>query len=486
MAEIFLARVCGLPNFQRMVVLKRILPVLASKADFLEMFLNEARIAATLQHPNVVQMYDVGVFDGNYFITMEYLHGEDVRSIQNACSRSQAPVPVEHAVHITLDVCAGLHYAHEKIGFDGQALNIVHRDVSPQNVIVTFDGAVKLLDFGVAKASNNLHDTQCGIVKGKLPYMSPEQCKGKPLDRRSDLFSVGIMLYELTLGRRLFAGGQSELETLKRIAEEPVPPPRTLVPNYDEQLERIVMRALAKDPERRYQTAREMQIALEDLARERGMYRSAIALQQFMSSLFGPRIEAWREEPTAMTSSIEIVIEPSTASPEPIEKIQPGLPPPKKARRPAPPWLRFALAGAAMALVVTAAPRRHSPQPLLLPAEDPEAIAAPPRLTIPQVERPALPPRRLRHVRAAPPAEAPPSPPSDSRLMLAAQPWCEVSVDDVPRGETPITLRIAPGMHTVHLTNPSFGIDSTAAVQVGRHETLRRAFRFPVATAARR
>src|SRR5579864_4679625 len=218
MAEIFLARVSGLPGFQKMVVIKRILPQLATNNDFVEMFLDEARIAATLQHPNVVQMYDVGVVDGNYFIAMEYLHGEDVRSMMKALVRKEQRLPIEHALNIVIGVASGLHYAHEKVGFDGKALEIVHRDVTPQNIIVTYDGAVKLLDFGIAKASNRFGETRFGTLKGKVPYMSPEQCRSENLDRRTDVFSLGIMLYELTLGRRLYRA-KSEFEVMKKIVD---------------------------------------------------------------------------------------------------------------------------------------------------------------------------------------------------------------------------------------------------------------------------
>ena len=231
MAEIFLARVSGLPGFQKMVVIKRILPQLATKTDFVEMFLDEARIAATLQHPNVVQMYDVGVVDGNYFIAMEYLHGEDVRSLSRSLHRQDKKLPLEHALNIVIGVASGLHYAHEKVGFDGKPLEIVHRDVTPQNIIVTYDGAVKLLDFGIAKASNRFGETRFGTLKGKVPYMSPEQCRGEPLDRRSDIFSLGIMLYELTLGKRLYQG-KSDFEVLKQIVEGTVTPPSELDKEY--------------------------------------------------------------------------------------------------------------------------------------------------------------------------------------------------------------------------------------------------------------
>ena len=294
MAEIFLARVSGLPGFQKMVVIKRILPQLATNDDFIEMFLDEARIAATLQHPNVVQMYDVGVVDGNYFIAMEYLHGEDVRSIQKTLWKRDEKLPLEHALNVMIGICSGLHYAHDKVGFDGKPLNIVHRDVTPQNVIVTYDGGVKLLDFGIAKASNRFGETRFGTLKGKVPYMSPEQCRGEPLDRRSDIFSLGIMLYELTVGRKLYRG-KSDFEILKQIVEGTVARPTEIDAHYDKQLEKIVMRALEKERDKRYQTVREMLHDLEQLVRQSQIYLSPSSLQQFMEKVFGRKIEAWRE-----------------------------------------------------------------------------------------------------------------------------------------------------------------------------------------------
>jgi hypothetical protein len=492
MAEIFLARASGLPGFQRMVVIKRILPVLACKTDFLEMFLNEARIAATLQHPNVVQTYDVGVADGDYFIAMEYLHGEDVRALQAALHRNQERLPLEHALQIVIGVCAGLHYAHEKLGFDGQPLAIVHRDVSPQNVIVTFDGAVKLLDFGVAKAAISAHDTLRGVVKGKISYMSPEQCRGAPFDRRSDLFSLGIVLYELTLGRRLFGGG-TEFETLKRIAEQPVVPPRAVDPDYDERLERIVIRALAKDPDRRYQTARELQLDLEDLARHRGLYLSAIALQQFMARVFGERREAWRDPPPPADDpeySVELIVD------------RPAMP-----RRITGRWLALLLLAcgpAAVTGLALRAQRAHHFKVAVAAGVPTPALAAQPALAPqPAVPQPAaaspahaIAPSRTR---AAPsrtttaPARAAASPRASSRrapvsaetatdgqLILAASPWCEVMVDGVPRGPTPSTLGLPVGLHRVRLSNPAFGIDSSFVVPIAPREVVRRSLSFPV------
>ena len=205
MAELWLARSKGLGGFEKTLVIKRILPNYAKHAEFVKMFLDEARIAATLQHSNVVQVFDVDTVDQHVFMAMEFLHGQDLRTILERVERKKVTMPLEHALGVTLSLCAGLHYAHEKVGPEGKALDIVHRDVSPANVIVTYDGNVKIIDFGIARAQNKLADaTQYGIIKGKLGYMSPEQCMCEPLDRRSDVFCIGIILWELTAGRPLY------------------------------------------------------------------------------------------------------------------------------------------------------------------------------------------------------------------------------------------------------------------------------------------
>ncbi|MBI5481279.1 MAG: serine/threonine protein kinase, partial [Deltaproteobacteria bacterium] len=292
MAEIYLARVSGISGFEKLVVVKRILPQLATSPEFVQMFLDEARIAATLHHSNIVQVYDVGTVGGQYFFSMEFLHGEDLSGISRALAAAGRPLPVEAALGIASGVCAGLHYAHERIGLDGQPLEIVHRDVSPQNVIVTFDGGVKLLDFGIAKAARRLAATRCGTLKGKVRYMSPEQCQGAAMDRRSDVFSLGILLWELTTGRRLFARS-SEFETLKAIVETDAPAPSSVRPDYPLELERVVMRALRRHRAERYQTAQDMQLDLEEFARENKLSVSPILLGRLMHELFSERIEAW-------------------------------------------------------------------------------------------------------------------------------------------------------------------------------------------------
>jgi serine/threonine protein kinase len=470
MAEIFLARALGVPGFQRMVVVKRILPMLASNPVFVDMFVNEARIASTLQHSNLVQIYDVGVMDGNYFIAMEYLHGQDLRSLQRILVEKHQPLPLEHAIQIVVGICAGLHYAHEKVGFDGQPLSIVHRDVSPQNVIVTFDGGVKLLDFGVAKAASNANETVNGVVKGKIPYMSPEQCRGRPLDRRSDVYSVGIILYELTLGRRLYYGG-TEFEMLKRIVERPVTPPRTIDREYDERLERIVIRALAKDPNRRFQTARAMQLELEKLARERGHYLSTISLQKFMLEVFGPRPEAWRDAPPLLEirePSIRIVIEPT---------------PVLRSRVLSRLWLMGPILFICLLTIAAVSWGRSVRARKAL--ESARAGVASNSATMPTfMELPASsgvmsPPLPFPVVAEISPRSSPRAAPlGDGKLVLASRPWCEVTIDGGPRGPTPLTVRLGAGRHSVRVTNPAFHVDSTFAIQIRPRQTMRRSLSF--------
>ncbi len=294
MAQLFLARTSDIPGFQKIVAIKRILPKLATEREFIEMFLDEARIAATLQHANIVQMYDVAMLDGSYFISMEYVHGQDVRSILKKLFVRKERMPFGPAIGIVMGVAAGLHYAHEKTGLDGLPLEIVHRDVTPQNVMVTYEGEVKLLDFGVARASNKVNQTRVGFLKGKVAYMSPEQGRGEPIDRGTDIFALGIMLYELTVGRKLFKA-KSDFEILKLIVEGEVTPPSSLVPEYPPELEAVVLKALSKKREDRYQTARDVEDALDEVSRTLALSSSRREMSRFMERLFGRQLEAWQK-----------------------------------------------------------------------------------------------------------------------------------------------------------------------------------------------
>lgn len=295
MAELFLAIQKSVAGFEKLLVIKRILPAMNGDRAFLDMLLHEARIAATLSHPNIVQIYDLGQEAGTYYIAMEHVHGEDLRSIVRAMrKKGVAEFPLEHALSIMIGVCAGLAYAHEKHDLEGSHLGIVHRDISPQNVVVAFTGDVKIVDFGIAKSSSKFGDTKSGKLKGKVPYMSPEQARGEDLDHRSDVFAAGVMLFELTTGKRLFKG-PSEYETLKLICDKDYPLPTAIRPGYPPELEAIVMKALAKDRSERFASAREMQLALEDFARQERIPLSTVALSEFMQLLFEDKLAAQKE-----------------------------------------------------------------------------------------------------------------------------------------------------------------------------------------------
>ena len=297
MAEIFLSLHRSISGFEKLLVIKRILPNLTQDEEFLRMFLDEARIAATLNHPNIAQIYDVGSVNDQYFIAMEYVHGEDLRSIVRGMKRKDVPAfPLEHALQIIVGVCAGLEYAHSRTDLRGNPLEIVHRDISPQNVLVTFTGDIKVVDFGIARAkmAGVDPDPEQGQLKGKVPYMSPEQGRGKPLDRRSDIFSVGIILFELTVGRRLFRGS-TEFNTLRMIVEDDYPRPSQFRADYPPDLETIVMRALARDRDERYQSTRELQADLEEFIRHHRIASSTLNLSKFLEEIFEEKLATQRE-----------------------------------------------------------------------------------------------------------------------------------------------------------------------------------------------
>jgi len=292
MAEIYLARASGIEGFEKVVVLKRILPQYAADREFVQMFLREARLAATLDQANIAHVYDIGEEGGSYFYTMEYLHGQDVRGIMRTLKRRDQRLPLEHALGIIMGAASGLHYAHEKKGPDGRPLGIVHRDVSPSNIVVTFDGGVKVVDFGIAKASADPDLSKGYSFKGKLTYISPEQMNTRAFDRRSDIFSLGVVLYEITTHRR-FYNGTTDIEVVKQMLEGGIARPSQHTRDYPSDLEAIVMRALETDPERRYPTARAMQRDLETFARKHSVHVSSTAMAEWMEATFGAAREAW-------------------------------------------------------------------------------------------------------------------------------------------------------------------------------------------------
>jgi serine/threonine-protein kinase len=315
MAEIFLARTRSSQGFEKYLVIKRILRARTSDPEFVRMFLDEARLAATLDHPNIVQIYDVGHVENEYYIAMELLRGHNLIDVVRAGAKVGYPKPpLEHVMSVIHGICAGLHYAHEKRDLQGRPLEIVHRDITPANVVVTFDGAVKVVDFGIAKAARREGETRAGTLKGKIGYMSPEQCRGIKVDRRSDVFAVGIILYELTTGQRLYHG-RSDFDTLKQIIDGPVPSPREILPFYPEALNRIVVRCLQKSPDDRHQTVRELHAELDAFARDNQLVTGTMPLSQYMERVFADeRAKAARVANEGGVPTLPMPVSPSGPS----------------------------------------------------------------------------------------------------------------------------------------------------------------------------
>lgn len=315
MAEIYVARRSDEP--ERLLIVKRMLPQFSNNPAFVEMFFDEGRTVSLLHHRNVVRMHYFGFEGDTPYLAMEYLHGVDVRSILRATLHEGGPLPRALALSIMIDVCAGLHHAHEARSLDGQPLEIVHRDVSPQNVIVTFDGEIKLIDFGIARARGRAHETKAGALKGKVPYMAPEQIRNGPMDRRTDVYAAGVMLYELLTCQRPYVveDGQSpqgEFSLMLAIVGHQIARPRSVCPTLPESLERITLRALAARPADRYQSAAAMQADLEHAARELGLVAGSDDLASFLRRTFPEDAKEWR--PSASSSVHELVTRIEAAS----------------------------------------------------------------------------------------------------------------------------------------------------------------------------
>jgi serine/threonine protein kinase len=283
MAEVFLGVQRGLENFQKAVVIKRVLPAYSGNPSFVQMFVDEARLAARLEHPNLVRTYEFGEVAGQYFTAMEYLPGEDLAKTLDRLAFAHQHVPLHLAAGIVANVCAGLHFAHQLTDTSGRPLNLIHRDINPANIIVTYTGEVKIIDFGIAKT--NTTETQTGTIKGKLAYMSPEQLLGRGVDQRSDVFSTGVVLWELLTGRPLFLR-DNEAATLYAIMNEPIRAPSRFRPEVPPDLDEIVTRALARTPADRYESAEELELALEGFLAGQPKYERR-ATGRMLEEVFG-------------------------------------------------------------------------------------------------------------------------------------------------------------------------------------------------------
>ncbi len=290
MAEVFLAKSFGIEGFEKIIAIKRILPTMAEDEDFIEMFIDEAKIAGHLSHANIVPIYELGKIGDSHYIAMEFVWGKDLLQIMNRFRRMRKRMPPAMVAFIASRMCEALEYAHSKRDRRGTPLNLIHRDISPQNILVSYEGAVKLIDFGIAKAASRTTKTQAGVLKGKFGYMSPEQVRGLPIDHRSDIFAVGTCMYEMLTSDRLFLG-ESDFSTLEKVRHASVAPLSELVPGLPAELERVIMQSLSREPADRQQSAGELQEQLlEFLASQRPPFATS-KLAQWMKTSFASELE---------------------------------------------------------------------------------------------------------------------------------------------------------------------------------------------------
>lgn len=288
MAEVWKGKATSMRGFEKLVAIKRVLSELAKKESFITMFLDEARLSLHLNHANVVQTFDVGSSDDAYFIVMEWVDGINLKGVLESLTLSGVRLPIEQAIFISIEVCKGLYHAHRRSTPDGEPLNIVHRDVSPPNVLISREGEVKLVDFGLAKAATQAFSTDQGMIKGKFSYLSPEAAWGKPLDERADIFAVGAILWEMLAGRKLFEG-KSNKETVLMVREAQVPSLEPYNPYVDEQLMSILRRSLAREPEERFSTAKELAQALSKYLCEHRLFVTSYDISSLIEGTMAER-----------------------------------------------------------------------------------------------------------------------------------------------------------------------------------------------------
>ncbi|HYO74108.1 MAG TPA: protein kinase [Archangium sp.] len=381
MAEVWRGKMFGAGGFERLVAIKRILPNIAEDDEFISMFIDEAKISVQLNHANIAQIYELGHITNSYFIAMEYIPGRDMRAIFDRCRKKGEPAPVPLVAYVVSKMCEGLDYAHRKKNNQGQDLTIVHRDISPQNILISFEGEVKVIDFGIAKAVGKATKTQAGILKGKFGYMSPEQIRGLPLDRRSDIFAIGVCLYEMLTGERLFVG-DSDFSVLEKVRKAEVAPPSTYNRRIPEALEKIVLKALARDVDERYQYANELGDDLQRFLLTSDSIFGRKDLMQYMKSTFAEDVEREKQRlqeyadikpPEGMLAAIEMGFSGASAAPQVQVPVSAPVPsqPPVSPPMPATP----SLGGVRRAPMLGAMPKLTAAAPLAPPVPEEESGA---------------------------------------------------------------------------------------------------------------
>lgn len=528
MAEVYLARQAGAAGFEKLVCLKRILPHLARDKQFVDMFLNEARLAARLDHPNIVSIFDLGEANGNYFIAMEFIDGPSLRAVAKRASERGEFLPIPELVKCVSMAAGGLQYAHDLTDTDGKPLGLVHRDISPDNILVHRNGSAKVVDFGIAKAANSSGATRTGTLKGKVAYMPPEQLRGEPLDRRTDVFALGVVLYELLSGRRPWEG-DSEVALIGQIMMQDAPPLGELREDVPAELVAIVEKALAKDRAARYQSCAELQGELEALLVSMGQAISPSRISDFVKA-YGPEqaaVQASADDPAtgAMIQQIQDEMDGTGVAPPLVKGGQrrpqgdsrtmamAAPPAPKKS------GLLYGVVGF-IAVVILAggvggwlllgkeepaeapvaveranvveppAPKPAEPAPAAQePPRQAEAPAAPAKDEPAKAREPGKRPRKVAVVEPPPqeptpvvivkeapkPVEVPVAPKptvvAKGELVLLIRPWAKVEVDGREIGVTPLDpISLSPGDHKVRLMNPDLGKDITRTVTISASE----------------
>ncbi len=455
MGQVFLARTAQ-QGFSKLVVIKRILPHLVEDEEFITMFFDEAGIAARLNHPNLVQIFDLGEAGGSHYLAMEYVAGDDIRRVEKAARKQGRSLPLGVICRIVADAAAGLDYAHKATDPQGRPLKLVHRDVSPQNVLVGFDGGVKLIDFGVARAAGRAQHTATGILKGKYPYMSPEQIAGESYDHRSDQFALGTVMWELLTGKRLFKG-DSDLVTMRLVRECQVTPPSRVNASLPPGLDAVVLKALSPVPAQRFSDCGELRMALEEFAVHERLPSTPAHLAAFMRELYADRIaaetdtssldelsgaSAFDEKSQPSNASVPSKAQPKTAHQtlalgpaelaRPPTRLTQQLTGPKTQGRKGMGFVAAAAAVVVVAVVALTLPKVLQGEAEEVPPPVTEVVEVAPAPTPTPTPTPTEPQR---------PGDLLPAPaPAVSIALVSTPPGAQVTVDGQPHGATPTQL----------------------------------------------
>jgi serine/threonine-protein kinase len=515
MAEVLLAAAEGPGGFSKKVVIKRIRPEHANDPTFVQMFLDEAKLASLLNHPNVVQVFDFGSEDGTYYLAMEYIEGISLRNLLRVYKDKAETLPVGLACQIIHGVCEGLHYAHELCDSTGVSLNLVHRDVTPENILISTSGIPKIVDFGIAKASSRITQTQAGVLKGKYAYMPVEQIDGQGIDRRVDVYALGVSFFEAVTGQKPFRG-ESELELLKKILTGEAPNPATLNPAIPSGVAEVIAKAMARDRDVRYPTARALQVALDEVipaAEHRssrldisGAVREALVLrrsQNPLSTPTGPKgvmgFPSIKMPQHDRDDEANVTVNLDTSESRAIQRTD---------------WRKWAIVAGISTLVLAVlialtSHRGTAPVPVVsapstvatpTPPAPPQAPVPPapvsPPAAVPPVAAPAAaqaiggdgpapdptPVRAAAATRAATPAKArSPEKGGMGSVTVRADPPCHVYLDGEHLGMTPLVRSpVSAGKHALQLKNEAAGARRSLTVDVASGKELTQVVRFPV------